>query len=173
MLTCTYPKCGYPEMAKGLCSGHYQQRNKGRDLTPISRPEYRLVECRVSDCSRPSQVRGMCNRHASISARFSINPEDMEHLYDGGCDRAGCNNRENLHIDHDHACCPGNESCGKCIRGVLCGSCNVILGWVERCRARGEVIESLEQYLNSNTRRVFSEFKPAYTTPRRSAGASS
>lgn len=31
--------------------------------------------------------------------------------------------------DHDHACCPTkSKSCGKCIRGILCFSCNVMLG---------------------------------------------
>ena len=33
-------------------------------------------------------------------------------------------------VDHDHACCPGETSCGKCIRGLLCGHCNRILGLV-------------------------------------------
>lgn len=29
-----------------------------------------------------------------------------------------------LAVDHDHKCCPGPTSCGKCIRGLLCYSCN-------------------------------------------------
>jgi len=33
-----------------------------------------------------------------------------------------------LHVDHDHACCPGKESCGQCVRGLLCGNCNTMIG---------------------------------------------
>lgn len=31
-------------------------------------------------------------------------------------------------VDHDHACCPGEKSCGKCVRGILCMNCNNMLG---------------------------------------------
>jgi hypothetical protein len=34
-------------------------------------------------------------------------------------------------VDHDHGCCPGEESCGKCVRGILCSMCNHGLGMFE------------------------------------------
>jgi hypothetical protein len=36
-----------------------------------------------------------------------------------------------LAVDHDHSCCPGKRSCGICVRGLLCVSCNRQLGQYE------------------------------------------
>ncbi len=48
----------------------------------------------------------------------------------GRCANPGCRTdtpggNKTFHLDHDHSCCPGDESCGKCIRGLLCHDCNV------------------------------------------------
>ena len=36
--------------------------------------------------------------------------------------------RGDIHVDHDHGCCPGDFTCGECIRGLTCKNCNFMLG---------------------------------------------
>jgi hypothetical protein len=44
---------------------------------------------------------------------------------------AGAGGTAKLCIDHDHACCPGNRTCGKCARGLLCDYHNMLAGCIE------------------------------------------
>ncbi len=41
-----------------------------------------------------------------------------------GSTEVGSANKARMSVDHDHRCCPGDKSCGKCIRGVICNRCN-------------------------------------------------
>jgi hypothetical protein len=71
-----------------------------------------------------------------VEVTFGITPEQYNLLYrlQGGkcyvC-RKSTGARKRLAVDHDHRCCPGPKSCGKCVRGLACGHCNHdILPWV-------------------------------------------
>lgn len=40
---------------------------------------------------------------------------------------------QRLQVDHNHNCCDlRTKSCGKCLRGLLCADCNVLLSYLER-----------------------------------------
>lgn len=74
------------------------------------------------------KVRAEGRRPAALR-RFGITPEEYGKLYEAQgrrcaiCRRAtGATKR--LAVDHDHTCCPGPTSCGRCVRGLLCGPCN-------------------------------------------------
>lgn len=34
-------------------------------------------------------------------------------------------------VDHDHSCCSGNWGCEKCVRGLLCITCNSGIGFLQ------------------------------------------
>lgn len=50
-----------------------------------------------------------------------------------------------LAVDHDHACCPGIRSCGRCVRGLLCYECNLLIGKVE---VKPELAKRFADYLS-------------------------
>lgn len=54
--------------------------------------------------------------------------------------------RDKLNVDHDHSCCPKSTGCKKCIRGLLCRSCNTFLGFLEQYR---DELDSFNEYLSA------------------------
>lgn len=74
--------------------------------------------------------------HRNQYARFwkyGISKEEYDRILEAQDGCAICKRRSDtnklLAVDHDHTCCPGKRSCGNCIRGLLCSSCNTGLGF--------------------------------------------
>lgn len=74
------------------------------------------------DCGRESP-------EAKRFHRYGITPETYDAALKEGCPIC-LRKVDKLHVDHDHNCCPPrtHRLCGKCTRGLLCGSCNRALG---------------------------------------------
>jgi Recombination endonuclease VII len=72
-------------------------------------------------------------RRYHLKKTYNISIDEYNRLFTKQrCECAICQEsiktNRNFAIDHNHKCCPGKKSCGKCIRGLLCNRCNTILG---------------------------------------------
>ena len=90
-----------------------------------------------------------CGHWRSIKAIYGLTRAEWEWLHDaqsGVCALCGEPEviKQRLSVDHDHACCGKAKACKRCIRGLLCGICNRVLGHAE---ARPALVPRFADYL--------------------------
>lgn len=63
---CSFPECGKPAVARGLCHGHYKQYsiNGMESLVPL-KPRWKGATCKVPGCDQPVRCVGYCSGHYS------------------------------------------------------------------------------------------------------------
>lgn len=132
--------------------GHSYRCLECEALPPLTQSE-RSKRTRLKDPERTKQS----DRKQNL-ARHHMTPEQFDAMLaaqGGGC--AVCGNEVEpgkrgpfgvLCVDHDHKCCAGTHSCGKCIRGLLCTPCNVVAAWFEEYGWLGVI--KLEAYLTGS-----------------------
>lgn len=91
-------------------------------------------------------VKGQLGRRKEIAKRFDITLGEYDQMFEGQKGMCGiCNQSEvgyRLCVDHDHRT-------GK-IRGLLCRSCNVLLGYLERME-RDDFAKKAKNYLRNSS----------------------
>jgi hypothetical protein len=111
------------QSCSSTCINHEKPHGKGRpklsDEERLSRVKQRALKWRLSE--------------------FGLTVDQYNLMLDnqdGKCKicKSECITGNRLAVDHDHTCCPGKQSCGKCVRGLLCLGCNTRLGWFEQYR---------------------------------------
>ena len=153
---CTVEGCGLPHAGRGFCGKHYQRAMNGINPSAPSRRERPALRDnqgrkRCSTCREWKELaqfapvkrtvdglRGYC-RECNIERhrrrKWGMSLSQLLAIVDKQQGCAICHASEPGQIgwvvDHDHACCPGGTSCGKCIRGVLCARCNCMLGFAK------------------------------------------
>lgn len=155
---CVINGCDKKVHAKNHCSLHYQRLIFGRDMLKPVMAQRPNGDTKRRDASGNKQCLNCENwypesyfkKHHSTADRLDVRCKECETFQrtkrqygidedsirnkikeQGGCAICGFNDKLFpvwWTVDHDHSCCSGNTSCGKCIRGILCAHCNRGLG---------------------------------------------
>jgi len=135
-------KDGYHYWCKECRSNYDSQRyDKKRKYPKIEYNDKGERQCRkCSGWFKPlKRDRSWCQaclkEHGLVTNlyKYKMTPEDYLAIFEkqgGVC--AICKNPERdkrrLAVDHDHSCCSGVNTCGKCVRGLICHRCNMGMG---------------------------------------------
>lgn len=141
--SCLEPGCDRQVACRGYCKKHYGYARVREGWAGT---------CSEPGCDRNAYARGVCAKHYEkfrdptkrrrswIRARYNISVEQYEAMLIAqgyrcaidGCELENRDERgEYLCVDHDHSCCPGDRSCGRCVRALLCSRHNMNVGIVE------------------------------------------
>ena len=130
-----YPKITYNDKGERQCrscSGWFkpQERNKNRTYCYECRSKMGLLNNLSKYKMTPEQYIGMYEAQNGLCA-ICQRPETK---------------RKRLAVDHDHSCCPGVNTCGKCVRGLICQRCNMGMGAMDD---NPEILLAAYRYLTS------------------------
>lgn len=90
-----------------------------------------------------------CSAYVVKASKYGLDTHQLIEMLAGGCEACGAT--EKLVVDHDHSCCPGKNSCGACVRGILCSPCNLAEGILNGDPARAI---ALTNYMLKNIKEI-------------------
>ena len=164
---CSFEGCTKPHDGHGFCMGHNRQRREEQELRPLR--QYLKEDGTSGDfqlCRSCHEVKILSEFHNDVKQKkgVSIHCKDCTRLKDkmrmfnlvkeditkiiqnqnGECPICGDQLGKSFAVDHDHSCCPGEKSCGKCVRGFLHRNCNSGIGLL---RDDADICERAASYL--------------------------
>jgi len=153
-MACFEEGCDDPVSTSGRCAIHYDRMLKKKHGKGAKPKSY----CPIPGCGRVmASGKTICAKCNQFRWRYSLSYEKLIWLQtpeNRVCSNLECRSTERLHLDHDHSCCDNNVSsaghlvsCGKCVRGWLCGNCNSAMGLVGDDPAR---LQGLIDFLLAN-----------------------
>jgi hypothetical protein len=134
----------------GRAPGHAEGECRSPEAMASARQRY--TDRSATRVVTPEAKRRWNQKHKLT--RYGLTQADFDRLLEAqgwacGMCREQFEGGDAICVDHNHACCPDEKkSCGKCVRGLLCVSCNTALGIIER------KYEMARAYLDTRARLV-------------------
>ena len=173
---CTVPECSRQVHARSYCMLHYRRFREGKNLLDPIQKQRKHRATKIRNSKGQKQCVGCekwfdekyfklhhltadkldvrckeCDTFMRIRRMYNISRKNIELMLkeQSGC--AICNYSTDLFpiwwaVDHNHSCCNGNKSCGKCVRGILCSYCNRGLG---QFKDSSDILIKASKYLRS------------------------
>jgi hypothetical protein len=124
------------QLATGTDAGYLRHRNAGEAACEWCREAHNLLNrTYLRAYYREHRPKYLAKQRRAKLRRYNLEVHEYEALLaaqGGVCAICGSKDPgsrvELFSVDHDHRCCPGQRSCGQCIRGLLCVHCNMGLG---------------------------------------------
>ncbi len=122
---------------KTTCGRRPGHRGECRTAVALAERRERKTERRRGKTLVTPAVRRRWNQVYRL-ARYALTPERFARLlvaqgHACAMCRVPFEDDQPICVDHNHDCCPDEKrSCGECVRGLLCVSCNTALGIIER-----------------------------------------
>ena len=141
-------KDGLKKWCKQCCADYRKKRAQNPELKELDKERSRKRHRNLTTEEREQTLKRM--KEYNLMRKYGMNQEDYDELLvkqAGTC--AICKGLpkqgSRLVVDHDHKCCPSHNSCGSCVRGLLCTPCNVWLGQYENV----DWVNNAKEYLST------------------------
>lgn len=128
----------YECTSERLDGGKFCSLHAAQDSARPGAPKGVKKRCGFTGCMKVRSKNGACINHSARMAMYKLSIIQLDMmLANGMCEICGTTDPgpKDFCIDHDHKCCSGTNTCGKCLRGVLCNRCNAGLGYFNDDRA--------------------------------------
>lgn len=130
--------CGVSGHNKVSCSRRLtetEEQRAARDRVRVRTRDYHRAHKRRENekLRRRRDRRTHASRVWTVSWKYKVDFDSMWRVQQGKCAICDLPMEEKgrsgnaVTVDHDHGCCRGIRSCGKCVRGLVHRRCNLIL----------------------------------------------
>lgn len=140
-IRCQVDSCNGHMYAKGFCRRHYERVRKTGSIYTKTTPHNPIA-------------------HQMTIKKYNLDPEWYEYKLQQGCEICGAFTEQKLHVDHDHSCCDYDnkvfeQSCGECVRGIICHGCNANVGHYERgtIRLANPKYDMIKEYVEKHEKK--------------------